>query len=224
MPTNLDRLDEALRAVRGRPLASLAFAAEAEDARTRLALHGFRVLREQSFRFAIFSSHQRFDFVAFIVEAPPPIETADGPRAVPAARELVLRRPPSSPRAWREDRELIGSIDEPVAGVETSSPLFVRGWARIATQDLTVRVLLDGVERAPKVFRRTPRPDVAGALPALGPCATAGWEAVVPLTAADAGERRLGAVFRTRDGRQRHYPEIRIVVRAPSGPALSSKK
>jgi hypothetical protein len=112
----------------------------------------------------------------------------------------------------REDLGLLGSIDEPVAGAEVRGTLFVRGWARVPGQDLTVHVVLDGVERKPEEFRRTSRPEVAVAVPGLGSCATAGYEASVVLGPRDVGVRNLAVVFRSRDGRERHYPSRRITV------------
>ena len=75
-------------------------------------------------------------------------------------------------------------------------------------------MLLDGAERAPARFRRTARPEVAAAVPVLGSCATAGYEASVALGPEDAGARDLSVVFRSRDGRERHYPGRRIMVLA----------
>ncbi len=129
-----------------------------------------------------------------------------------SARELVLRRPPASTSAWREDPSLLGSIDDPAEGAEVRGTLVVRGWARVPGQDLTVQVLLDGVERVPAELRRTARLDVEAVVPGLGSCATAGYEARVVLGSSDAGAHRLAVVFRSRDGRERHYPGRWIVV------------
>jgi hypothetical protein len=117
-----------------------------------------------------------------------------------------------SPEGRREDAGLIGSIDEPAEGAEVQGTLVVRGWARVPGEDLTVDVLLDAVERKPEEFRRTSRPEVAVAVPGLGSCATAGYEARVVLGPRDVGVRNLAVVFRSRDGRERHYPSRRITV------------
>jgi hypothetical protein len=84
----------------------------------------------------------------------------------------------------------------------------------VPEQDLTVQVLLDGVERMPAELRRTSRLDVEAAVPGLGSCATAGYEARVVLGPEDAGARYLAVVFRSRDGSERHYPGRRIMVLA----------
>ena len=88
----------------------------------------------------------------------------------------------------------------------------MRGWARVPGQDLTVHVVLDGVERNPDEFRRTSRLDVEAAVQGLGSCTTAGYEARVVLGPEDAGGHELAVVFRSRDGRERHYPGRRITV------------
>ncbi|MCL4810135.1 MAG: hypothetical protein KJ062_20440, partial [Thermoanaerobaculia bacterium] len=51
-----------------------------------------------------------------------------------------------------------------------------------------------------------PRPDVARALPGLGPCESAGFEATFPFQPGDEGRREIRAVFRSPDGRHRVYP------------------
>jgi hypothetical protein len=212
---NLARFDEALRALRGRPLACLAYEEDLEDARRKLALHGFIIRRESRYELPFFSDFTRLYVMALELDAPPPLPVPGGREArVLSARELVLRRPSASPEDWREDIELLGSIDDPAEGAEVRGTLVVHGWARMPGQDLTVHVLLDGVERTPEEFRRTPRLDVAAAVAGLGSCATAGYEARVVLGPGDAGARELAVVFQTRDGRERHYPGRRIMVLA----------
>ena len=60
--------------------------------------------------------------------------------------------------------------------------------------------------RTPDAFRRVPRPDVARALPRLGDCGTAGYEAEFAFAKGDEGKREIRAVFRASDGRYRYYP------------------
>lgn len=210
MPANQARFQEALRATRGRPLLSLAFIGDLESAKAELLRRGFLVRRETRYLLPFFSDHMIHDIVALELEAPPARAGPDGSKggALPAAGGL--RRPPVSPGGGREDPELIGSIDDPAEGAEVRGTLVVRGWARIPGEDLAVQVLLDGVERKPDEFRRTARSDVSAALPRLGSCAAAGYEARLALEPGDEGPHELSVVFRTRDGRVRHYPGRRI--------------
>jgi len=60
--------------------------------------------------------------------------------------------------------------------------------------------------RTPDAFRRVPRPDVARAIPRLGDCGTAGYEAEFDFQKGDEGRREIRAVFRAADGRYRYYP------------------
>ncbi len=202
---NQARFDEAVRALRGRPLACLAYEEDLEDAKKALARRGFVIRREGRFSVPFFSDVTRLDIVALELEAPRPrLGPVEGRPRVLSAGELV----------FREDAGLLGSIDDPAEGAEVRGTLVVRGWARVPGQDLTVHVLLDGVERTPEEFRRRARLDVGAAVPGLGSCATAGYEARVALGPADAGARELAVVFRSRDGRERHYPGRRIIVLA----------
>jgi hypothetical protein len=214
-PANVYRLDEAFRALEGRTLACLTYARDLELTRSELARNGFLVRRESRYELPFFSSYTLLDIVVLELEAPPPLPLPPGgERRAISARDLVLRRPPASTRAWREDAGLLGSIDVPAEGAQVRDSLLVRGWARMPGEDLTVRVLLDGREREPAEFRRTSRREVEAVVPGLGSCATAGYEARVTLGPQDAGARRLSVVFRSRDGRERHYPERRITVLA----------
>lgn len=212
-PANLVRLDEAFRALKGRTLACITYARDLELTRKELTRSGFLVLRESRYELPFFSRYTLLDIVVLELETPPPLPVPPGrERRVLSARELVLRRPPASTSGWREDPGLLGSIDDPAEGAEVRGTFLVRGWARVPGQDLTVQVLLDGLERMPAELRRTPRLDVEAAVPGLGSCATAGYEARMMLGSRDAGARRLAVVFRSRDGRERHYPGRRIMV------------
>lgn len=108
--------------------------------------------------------------------------------------------------ASRIDDSLTGSVDGPAEGEAVQGKLLVRGWARTAEEDLKVSFLIDGEIRLPASFRRVSRPDVAMALPLLGTCDAAGYEAEFPFGAGDEGKRELQALFRTRNGRFRLYP------------------
>ncbi len=210
-PAGQARYDAALRALKGRTLACLTYEADLERARKELTRSGFSIRRESRYDVPFFSSATILDIVALEVESPPPRPEPAGSETRPPARELVLDRPTVSTSAWREDAGLLGSIDEPAEDAEVRGTLVVRGWARMPGQDLAVHVLLDGVERTPDELRRTSRPDVGAAVPGLGSCVTAGYEARVVLGPGDAGARRLAVVFRSRDGRERHYAARRIM-------------
>jgi hypothetical protein len=118
---------------------------------------------------------------------------------------------PPSPGAAHEDASLTASVEEPAEGARVSGVLRVRGWARIAGDDLSVTVLIDGETRPPLGALRGPRPDVAGAVPSLGSCVGAGWEQSFAFEEGDATEHEIVAVFRSADGRERHYPARRFV-------------
>jgi hypothetical protein len=118
---------------------------------------------------------------------------------------------PSPPRTlYREDATLIGSIDEPLENVVVTGPLRVRGWARLPGEDLHVTVLIDGVQSPPLAGARVARPDVEAAIPSLGDCRAAGYEATYALEVGDEGPHEIQVIFRAADGRQRHYPPRRF--------------
>ncbi len=215
LPANQVRFYEALQATRGRSIASLSLGKDLELTKKRLERRGFAVRRESRYELPFFSSSTRFDVVVLELEAPPPrFATNEQEAGALSARKLLLRRPPRPRDGRREDIGLLGSIDEPAEGAEIQGPLVVRGWARVPGEDLDVQVALDGVVRAPVEIRRTARPEVAAAVPRLGSCETAGYEARVALGPEDAGFHELAVVFGSRDGRERHYPGRRIIVKA----------
>jgi hypothetical protein len=118
--------------------------------------------------------------------------------------------PLSSHALYREDPTLIGSIDEPAEGAVVTGPLTVRGWARMRGEDLHVTVTIEGEERKFMKGQRVPRPEVQAALPSLGDCRTAGYEATYAFEAGDEGAHEIQVLFRAADGRQRHYPPRRF--------------
>ena len=135
----------------------------------------------------------------------------------PAARSLEAlpwTPPPGltpSGSPWREDASLTGSVDEPAEGATVRGPLRVTGWARIPGEDLEVTLLIDGERRPPAGAARVPRRDVEAAVRTLGDCATAGYDGTFAFRPADAGAHEIVALFRSRDGRERHYPPRRFV-------------
>lgn len=192
---NLVRLDEALRASAGRPAFSLAFAEDAARAEERLFRLGFPVLGTAPVSFPFFSEERRIDLVLFSVALPPPLAAAGSTTG-------------ASP--WKVGAPLLGSLDGPVDGQVVAGELRVRGWAREPGEDLRVSILVDGAEVRPREFRRVPRPDVPRVFPDLGDCRWAGYEAIVERPAGTKPEPVLSVVFRSRDGRSRHYPGVRI--------------
>jgi len=111
---------------------------------------------------------------------------------------------------YREDPTLIGSIDEPAEDAVVTGPLAVRGWARLSGEDLHVTMTIDGDERHPVRGARVPRPDVQAAVPSLGDCQAAGYDATYAFEAGDEGAHEIQVLFRAADGRQRHYPPRRF--------------
>jgi hypothetical protein len=118
---------------------------------------------------------------------------------------------PLAPQAlYREDASLPGSIDAPADNAVVTGPLAVRGWARMRGKDLHVTVTIDGNQRNPVKGARVPRPGVQAAVPSLGDCRTAGYEATYAFEADDEGAHEIEVLFRAADGRQRHYPPRRF--------------
>ena len=107
---------------------------------------------------------------------------------------------------WREDAALTGNIDAPEEGAAVKGTLRIRGWARIPGEDLHVTLLVDGEQRPLASGSRTPRPDVCAAVPALGDCSQAGFDGTFAFLPGDAGPHEIVALFRSKDGRERHYP------------------
>jgi hypothetical protein len=119
---------------------------------------------------------------------------------------------PLTPHAlYREDAVLLGSIDAPAENAAVTGPLRVSGWARIPGEDLHVTITLDGEERAPAQGARVPRADVQRAIPSLGDCRSAGYEATYAFEPSDEGPHEIAVLFRSADGRQRHYPPRRFI-------------
>ena len=114
-------------------------------------------------------------------------------------------------RPWREDPALSGSIDAPAEGETVKGVLRVTGWARIPGEDLHVTILVDGEQRALASGARTPRSDVCAAVPALGDCAQSGYDGTFAFRPGDAGPHEIVVLFRSQDGRERHYPPRKFV-------------
>ena len=194
-PLNLQRLDAALAASRGRTACAIAFEKDAGEVETTLAWFGFPVLRRTPLAFPFFSRERLVDLVVFEVAFPPP---------------LGMTPVEGVATPWAVDPLLYGSMDGPVEGQQVRGDLLVRGWAREPGEDLLVKILVGGVEVEPVSFRRVPRPDVAAALPQMGDCSLAGYEAIVPRPPGVEGDVVVSVQFRSRSGRMRHYPGAKI--------------
>jgi hypothetical protein len=128
--------------------------------------------------------------------------------AAPATEKearLFLEHADSSPPIGNfEESDFPASIDEPAEGQVVHGVLSVRGWSQTPgapTEIVDIRI--DRDRRARASFARSSRPDVAAALPALGTCAEAGYEAVFPMLPGDDGRHDIRVVFRAADGRMR---------------------
>ena len=121
--------------------------------------------------------------------------------------------PPSPSSEAREDADLTGAVDEPAEGTLVGGTLSVSGWARIPGDDLTVTLLIDGEERRPGNESRTNRSEVGALVAGLGDCSRAGWVQTFGFEEGDAGEHEIVAVFRSADGRVRHYSGRRFLWR-----------
>ena len=118
---------------------------------------------------------------------------------------------PLAPHAlYRVDASLVGSIDVPAENAVVTGLLRVSGWARIPGEDLHVTITLDGEERSAARDARVPRPDVQAAVPSLGDCRSAGYDATYAFEPGDEGPHEIQVLFRASDGRQRHYPPRRF--------------
>jgi hypothetical protein len=103
-----------------------------------------------------------------------------------------------------EDSAIPASIENPPEGDVVSGDLLIRGWGQDEKGAAeVVEVSVDGDRREPLSLVRSPRPDVAAALPRLGECAGAGYEARLTFFPGDEGRRELRISFRSREGKLR---------------------
>ena len=194
-PRNLRRLDAALAANSGRTGCTIAFAGDADAVETTLAWFGFPVKRRTPLALPFFSKERLLDVVVLEVVLPPPL----GKAPVEGVQT-----------PWTGVERPSGNMDGPVQGQQIPGDLPVWGWAREPGEDLLVKILVGGVEVAPSSFRRIPRPDVATALPQMGDCSSAGFEAIVPRPDGAQGEVEVSVDFRSRSGRTGHIPGVKV--------------
>ncbi|MDL2717383.1 MAG: hypothetical protein PT977_06485 [Acidobacteriota bacterium] len=121
-----------------------------------------------------------------------------------AARRFLARADSNPPVERFEESDFPASIDEPAEGQVVRGALTVRGWSQTPAGPVEiVEIRVDRDRRARASFARVPRPDVAAALPTLGSCAEAGYEAVFPMLSGDDGRHDVRVLFRAADGRFR---------------------
>ena len=108
------------------------------------------------------------------------------------------------------DISLPVAVDEPRPMAEVRGLLRVRGWCQQLGGGAIdpVEFRLDGVLLEAPTVARTPRPDVAAAVPAIGDARRAGWETVITPGTIAPGDHSLVVVFRTPDGRVRRYDPV----------------
>lgn len=175
------------------------------DPRGRSEYHAFvaRALSSDRLRFlGRFDGRSRNDLYA-LAKTEPRAKGAGAPPWEPAPVPEGLGR-------FREDGSLLGSVDGPAEAETVRGLLVVRGWARMPAGDLDVEIAIDGDARPMSSFRRVSRPDVAHVFPEMGKVGSAGYEATFPFLPGDAGPHELVAIFRSQDGRERHYPVRRF--------------
>ncbi len=96
------------------------------------------------------------------------------------------------------------AIDSPSEGETVRGDLLIQGWSQNeAGACQVIAISLDSDRREPGHLIRTPRPDVAAALPRLGDCSLAGYEARLPFLPGDEGRHDVRVVFRSSAGGMR---------------------
>jgi hypothetical protein len=120
-------------------------------------------------------------------------------------------------QSGREDAQLPCSLEVPAEGEKVPTTVVVRGWCqeRGGKPCESVRIFIDGEERAPGRLERYPRPDVEAVVPGIGSCERAGFRAVCDLDSGEAGEHTVTAFFLTADGRYRRLGPRPFVVVPP---------
>jgi len=137
------------------------------------------------------------------------VDVEPGQDGAANARAFLALAASAAPAASREDPSIPASIDEPAGGALVRGRLLVRGWAQTERGPAEVLdVTIDGDRRAPAEARRTPRPDVASALPRLGDCREAGYERAYAFLPGDDGSHDLRVTLRAVDGRVRTLDRV----------------
>lgn len=119
-----------------------------------------------------------------------------------------------------EDAALPAAVDEPEEGSLVAGPLVARGWGLRTGGGHAgpVEFWVDGRVVVPERIERSPRPDVAAALPELGDASAAGWRAVFAPDAVGPGPHVLTVVI-SGGGAWRAYPPRRFTLGPSPGTA-----
>ncbi len=113
----------------------------------------------------------------------------------------------------RYDASIPVAVDMPAYGTSLKGTLEVRGWCQLrgggAVEPVEFRV--DGILAGVRSIERTPRPDVAAAIPEIGDASRAGFVARLDARALAPGKHDLKVTFRASDGRSRISQSISFV-------------
>ena len=113
----------------------------------------------------------------------------------------------------RYDASIPVAVDAPADGASLKGSLDVTGWCQLrgggAVEPVEFRI--DGVLSTVRSLERTPRPDVAAAIPDVGDAARAGYAARLDASDLAPGPHDLKVTFRAFDGRRRISPPVRFV-------------
>ena len=105
------------------------------------------------------------------------------------------------------------AVDAPADGAALNGTLDVRGWCQLrgggAVEPVEFRV--DGALARVLTLERTPRPDVAAAIPEIGDASRAGYAARLDASGLAAGAHDLKVTFRAFDGRSRISAPVTFV-------------
>ncbi len=130
----------------------------------------------------------------------------------PAALSVGTREAAPGAEAVRYDSDIPFSIDSPGEGGILHGPIEVEGWSQLrggGTVD-PFEFRVDGRLVPPVRVDRTPRPDVASAIPAIGDASRAGYDARLDTSGLAPGAHTLRVTFRTLDGRRRISHPVRF--------------
>ncbi|MBK9963820.1 MAG: hypothetical protein IPP07_02515 [Holophagales bacterium] len=112
----------------------------------------------------------------------------------------------------RYDASIPVAVDAPTDGAALKGTLDVGGWCQLrgggAVEPVEFR--LDGILARVLALERTPRPDVAAAIPEVGNASRAGYAARIDASGVAAGAHDLKVTFRATDGRRRIAPPVRF--------------
>ena len=119
---------------------------------------------------------------------------------------------------YRVGDDIPAALDEPAEGARVTLQFRARGWCqeRGGGRVDPVEFRLDGLRIVDATVTRTPRPDLAAVIPAIGDTREAGWEAALSPRVAP-GRHVLTVTFQAGD-RRRVYPPRTIDIVAPGGP------